>query len=57
MIVSPAFYSLNSNSKFLVHLMKMWFHGGASEVILFKWWKVESYTGKQFLKTFYKYQF
>lgn len=36
----------NFNSfKFLAHLMKMWFHGGSSEVILFEWWKIETCWG------------
>lgn len=28
------------------HLMKMWFHGGASETILFEWWRIETCWGR-----------
>jgi hypothetical protein len=29
-----------------MHLMRMWFHGGAQESILFECWKIETYWGK-----------
>ncbi|MFH4984630.1 hypothetical protein AB6A40_011339 [Gnathostoma spinigerum] len=27
------------------HMMKMWFHGGCNEIILFEFWRIESYSG------------
>ncbi|KAI6191498.1 Copper transport protein [Aphelenchoides bicaudatus] len=30
------------------HIMKMWFHGGSSETILFEWWKIETCWGLLF---------
>jgi copper transporter 1 len=30
------------------HSMRMWFHGGYEEVILFDWWRIESFSGMLF---------
>lgn len=38
------------------HVMKMWFHGGCNEVILFDWWRTESCVGK-IIKNKYLFKF
>lgn len=38
--------SVQSENHHMQHAMKVWFHGGYNEVILFQFWSVNSYTGK-----------